>query len=431
MNKAGKIVDDQGNPWGVLIEGEAKKLFGKKIGDAEGNIYGENGKVIGRAELLPESERPDVLTSPFEDFPDALVEKSGNVVYEGQVIGKVVEGDAKALAGKKVDADGDILDKHGNVIGKAIRTEEEEPVPEPEAEPEDVSLLEGKKVNKAGNIVDDTGRLFGRLVTGDASKLVGKMCDAEGKIWSNNKVIGTAELLPVDEREAGSESPFEDFPDAVVNKEGHIIFDSVIVGRLVEGDAKKLLGKKVDKDGEIVDKIGNVIGKAERWEPEEEVVPEPEKIDMSALAGKRVNKLGNLVDGSGQIYGRVISGVLQRLVGRMADKNGNIFDEGGNVIGTAELVPEAEREGQKEGPFAGFENPTVTKDGKVADSKGAIIGRIVEGSDAKKLYGKLVDPDGDILDTNGNSIGKAERWEEEEKVKAKHPAAGRKVVSHI
>lgn len=114
------------------------------------------------------------------------------------------------------------------------------------------------------------------------------------------------------------------------------------------------------------------------------------------------------------------------MVGRMADKNGHIFSEGGEIIGKAELVPESERAGQKDGPFAGFDKPTVTKDGKVADSHGAIIGRILEG-DAKKLYGKSVDVDGDILDSNGNSVGKAERWEEEEKVKSKHPAAGRKV----
>jgi hypothetical protein len=138
------------------------------------------------------------------------------------------------------------------------------------------------------------------------------------------------------------------------------------------------------------------------------------------------SKLGNVVDTSGQIYGRVIEGDVKRLIGKMCDKKGQIWSEGGDVIGKAELVPESEREGQKEGPFAGFDNPTVTKDGKVADSNGAIIGRVLEG-DAKKLYGKLVDPDGDILDKNGNSLGKAERWEEEEKVKSKHPAAGRKV----
>jgi len=36
------------------------------------------------------------------------------------------------------------------------------------------------------------------------------------------------------------------------------MFDGLKVGQLIEGDAKKLAGKKVDKDGEVVDKVGCV-----------------------------------------------------------------------------------------------------------------------------------------------------------------------------
>jgi len=80
----------------------------------------------------------------------------------------------------------------------------------------------------------------------DASKLYGKKVGAEGKIYSESgKVIGTAELIPIDDRDVPSGSPFEDFPDATVSKDGHVLFDGVIVGRLIEGDAKKLLGKKI------------------------------------------------------------------------------------------------------------------------------------------------------------------------------------------
>lgn len=110
----------------------------------------------------------------------------------------------------------------------------------------------------------------------------------------------------------------------------------------------------------------------------------------------------------------------------MCDKNGNVMDEMGSIIGKAELVPESEREGEKTGPFADFEGSTVTKDGKVVDAKGEIIGRLVAG-DAKILFGKVVDADGDILDKNGNTVGKAERWAEEEKETPKHPALGRKI----
>ncbi|OWP05467.1 hypothetical protein B2J93_6374 [Marssonina coronariae] len=429
VNKLGKIVDENGNPFGQLVSGDPKKLYGKKV-DAQGQIWDDSGKVIGTAELLPEDERLAEISAPFEDFPDSVLDKSGNVLFEGKIVGKLVQGDAKKLEGKKVDADGDVLDKNGNTLGKAERFQEEDVVSEeevPEA-PVDLSLLEGKKVNKAGNVVDDHGKLFGRIATGDISKLVGKKVDREGKIWSDSgKVIGTAELLSVDDRDEALGSPFEDFPGAVVEKNGNVVYEGEVVGRLVEGDAKKLAGKKIDPDGEILDKVGNILGKAERWTEEEpSPEPEPEKIDTSALAGKRVNKLGNLVDSHGSIYGRLVSGDPKKLVGKMSDKNGDIWDEGGNVVGKAELVPESERDGQKEGPFTGFDSPTVTKDGKVADSHGTIIGRLVEG-EAKKLYGKKVDADGDVVDSNGNSLGKAERWEEEEKPKAHSPVAGRKV----
>lgn len=116
--------------------------------------------------------------------------------------------------------------------------------------------------------------------------------------------------------------------------------------------------------------------------------------------------------------------LILQLVGKMADKDGNIWNDGGQIVGKAELVPESDRQGEKEGPFSGFSTPVVTKDGKVADSAGNVIGRLTEG-DPKKLYGKEVDPDGDVLDKNGNSLGKAERWEEEEKEVAKNPVAGR------
>lgn len=88
----------QGTPVGQLVEGEAKKLAGKKC-DAEGKIWNDSGKVIGRAEPLPEAiEEP---SAPFEDFPDAVVDAKGNVLFEGRIIGKIVEGDAKKLEGKK------------------------------------------------------------------------------------------------------------------------------------------------------------------------------------------------------------------------------------------------------------------------------------------------------------------------------------------
>lgn len=352
------------------------------------------------------------------------VDNEGHVIdADGHIIGNVTGENASQLEGSIVDQQGDVIDAEGNVIGSAEPQEAGE-AETPEKDLPDVSILEGKKVNKGGNVVDDSGKLYGRIVDGDISKLVGKKVDSRGKIWNDSgKVIGSAEVIPIDERDESSGAPFEDFPNAVVNKDGTVASDGQVVGKLVDGDAKKLSGKKVDKDGEVIDNVGNVVGKAERWE--EEDAPEPEAADLSSLAGKRVNKLGNVVDGTGAIYGRLVEGDPKKLAGRMCDKNGDVRGEGGDVVGRAELVPESEREGMKQGPFADFNGATVKKDGKV-EASGTVVGRLIEG-DAKKLFGKPVDADGDVLDSNGNQLGKAERWEEPEKEKSKHAASGLKV----
>ncbi|KAL2109783.1 hypothetical protein VUR80DRAFT_2017 [Thermomyces stellatus] len=306
------------------------------------------------------------------------------------------------------------------VGGEQVEGEQAEPKDMP-----DYSVLKDCKINKAGNIVDDNGRVVGRVVEGKVKDLVDRKPDENGDIWNDSgKIIGKAE--PIEAEEAKEPAPFEDFPDAVVESNGTVTFEGTIVGRVIEGDAKKLKGKKVDEDGDILDRAGNTIGKAERWE-EEEPEPEPEEeVDKSALAGKRVNKIGNVVDTSGTIFGRLVEGDPKRLAGRMCDKDGNVRSEAGDVVGRAELVPEAEREGVKEGPFADLPGCTVTRDGKVTTSSGDVVGRLVEG-DGKVLYGRAVDEDGDVLDKNGNTIGRAERWEEPEEEVPQNPMKGRKV----
>ncbi|KAI1320590.1 hypothetical protein F5Y16DRAFT_405568 [Xylariaceae sp. FL0255] len=422
INKAGNVVDEKGNPLGKVISGDIKKLVGKSP-DKNGKVWDSRGNIIGEVEVLPEAVQNE--STPFEDFPDAVVDKFGKVIFDGRQVGVVVGDDFQKLIGKKVDADGDILDSNGNVIGHAERQEAEEEA-EPEEEPIDYSSLVGKKINKMGNVVDDKGQVFGHVVQGILKNLIGKKVGEDGQVYNDaGKVIGKCEPIPESELEEAREpAPFEDFPNAVVADEGAVMFNGEKVGIVVEGDAKKLKGKTVDPDGDILDRAGNQLGRAERWEaPEEE--PEPE-IDMSALAGKRINKAGNAVDKHGDIYGRVIEGSLHRLVGKMCDKQGFIRNEGGDVIGKCELIPEAEREGMKEGPFTELSGCTVNKEGKVVTPGGDVVGILTSG-DPKALAGRPVDDDGDILDKNGNVLGHAERYEEPEVEKEVSPMAGKKV----
>ena len=406
VNKQGNVVGPEGIPIARLVEGNAKELSGKKLDD-EGQIWNDEGKVIGRVELIPEKERESKAEGPFAGLEGLVVVKDGKVEDEdGNVVGQIVEGDPKKLIGRAVDEDGDIVDKYGNVKGRA------EPYEEPEEVVSDLSVLKGLTVNKQGNVIGPEGIPIGRLIEGNPKELAGKKLDEEGQIWNDSgKVIGRAELIPENERESKAEGPFAGLEGLVVVKDGKVEDeDGNVVGQIVEGDPKKLIGRAVDEDGDIVDKYGNVKGRAEPYEEPEEVVS-----DLSVLKGLTVNKQGNVIGPEGIPIGRLIEGNPKELAGKKLDEEGQIWNDSGKVIGRAELIPENERESKAEGPFAGLEGLVVVKDGKVEDEDGNVVGQIVEG-DPKKLIGRAVDEDGDIVDKYGNVKGRAEPYEEPEEV---------------
>ncbi|KAH6637916.1 hypothetical protein C7974DRAFT_462288 [Boeremia exigua] len=416
LNKQGKLVNQEGIPIGRLVEGNVKELSGRKS-DGEGLIHNDTGKVIGRCELIPVSERESKPEGIFGGLEGLRVIADGQVAdADDNVVGVVVEGNAKRLVGLHVDEDGDILDKFGNVKGHAEPIEDEE-----EEAPADLSSLDGLTLNKQGFLVNNDGIPVGKLVEGNLKELAGRKSDGEGLIHGDTgKVVGRCELIPDNERVTRQEGAFAGYEGLRVVKDGFVEDnDGNRVGQITEGDAKKLVGHSVDEDGDIIDKYGNVKGHAEPFE-EEEV----EEVDLSALAGCTVNKAGNVVDTSGTILGRVSEGDPATLVGKKVDGKGQIWDNAGNIVGKAELVHGASS--GPEGPFAGFDNNSVAKDGTVQTADGDIIGRVIEG-DLKKLTGHHVDEDGDINDKNGNVIGKAERWEPEEKERRINPMSGMRV----
>ncbi|KAK5172313.1 uncharacterized protein LTR77_003951 [Saxophila tyrrhenica] len=415
VNKSGLVIGDEGVPVARLVEGRVKELSGKELDD-QGQIWNDKGKVIGRVEMIPEEERESKPEGPFAGLEGLRVIDGGRIADEdGNEVGEIVEGNPKRLVGLSVDEDGDILDKYGNVKGHA------EPLPEEEEEVIDNSILAGKTLNKQGYVVDENGVPFGRLVEGDAKELAGRQCDEQGLIYNDvGKAVGRCEVIPENERVSRPEGPFAGLEGLRVVKDGWVEDeDGNRVGVIEEGNAKKLVGMAVDEDGDILDKYGNVKGHAEYYEE-----PEEEEVDLSALAGTRINKNGNAVDFSGQIVGRVVEGEVKSMIGKKVDGQGQIWDDNGNVVGRCELVYGEDT--SPEGPFAGFEGLQINKDGTISTPGGDIIGRIIEG-DIQKLLGHTVDEDGDIVDKNGNSIGKAERWEPEEKERRVSPMSGKRV----
>ncbi|KAK9852699.1 Protein of unknown function DUF3659 [Penicillium brevicompactum] len=424
-NKRGYIINQAtGKPVGELTEGDPKKI--SKLGatlDNKGQFWDNRGNVIGKAKTLPIEDDEDD-EGPFSGLEGLVVGEDGFIEDENSTrVGRLVEGDAKKLSGRGVDEDGEILDRKGNVIGRAERLEPEEEEPE-EAGP-DFSAVNGLSCNKAGYVIGPDGFPIARVIEGNPKELTGKKIQ-DGEIYDGKNVVGRVELIPEDELESRPEGPFAGMESLFVTKDGFVEDDEgTIVGKLIEGDAKKLRGRAVDEDGEITDKYGNVKGRAEPYEVPEEEEEVPEEIDLSILDGKVVNKSGNVVDpATGAVVGRIVEGD-KRLAGRKVDGKGQIWGDNGKIVGRAELIPGAE-ENKAEGPFYGFDNATVGKDGVVQDGE-KIIGRLIEG-DAKRLLGRKVDEDGDVVDKNGNTIGKAERWEPEEKKREVNPMSGRKIT---
>ncbi|EGU73576.1 hypothetical protein FOXB_15914, partial [Fusarium oxysporum f. sp. conglutinans Fo5176] len=237
----------------------------------------------------------------------------------------------------------------------------------PEEEPEkpiDNSALAGKRVNKAGNLVSESGEIYGRVIEGDVKKLVGRMSDREGNIRSESgDIIGKAELVSEGERGGKKDGPFAGLKNCIVSKDGKVVNQAgENVGRLVIGDAKALVGRAVDDDGEIVDSNGNVIGKAERWE-------EPEKEEKhNPLAGLKVNREGNVVDADGNIIGKLTSGELLDCAGKEIDEDGDVFNQKGSVIGHVSLLEDIPKEEEPE-PEGETEEERIKREQAEADEK--------------------------------------------------------------
>ena len=424
-NKSGKIVNSEGKAVGELIEGDPKKISKSgALADAEGQFWDTKGNVVGKAQTLPQSDEDEEGT--FAGLEGLIVVKDGYVedINENRV-GILTEGDPKKLVGRTVDEDGDVLDKRGNVVGHAERYEEPEDTG-PQLPP--LSILEGLKCNKSGKIVNSEGKAVGELIEGDPKKISksGALADAEGQFWdTKGNVVGKAQTLPQsDEDEEGS---FAGLEGLVVVKDGFVEdINENKVGIITEGDPNKLVGRAVDEDGDVLDKRGNVVGHAERYqEPEPE---EEQKPDLSILKGLTINKQGNVIGLDGVPIARVVEGNVKELSGRKCDEEGQVWNDAGKVIGRCELIPDNEREAKPEGPFAGLEGLVVVKGGMVEDEDGNTVGQVVEG-DPKKLVGRGVDEDGDIIDKYGNVKGHAEPYDEPDVEEADLSSLEGKVVN--
>jgi ubiquitin len=98
------------------------------------------------------------------------------------------------------------------------------------------------------------------------------------------------------------EAPFAGLVGLIVVKDGYVEDENGDrFGQVVEGDAKMLIGRAVDDDGDILDKKGFVVGHAERYaELEEDGVPAARLIEGNAkeLPGRKLDNQGHSTSAS-------------------------------------------------------------------------------------------------------------------------------------
>ena len=295
--------------------------------------------------------RPSQLMELMKKARNAeLARASSEVVMDanGNVMGKVVGGvvyDAQGNVVGKVDAQGNVVDAKGKVMGKKITSQ----------------LAIGPDCKPIGNVIGDkvfdtnnnpVGRVVEGKVISNDGRLLGHVSDSTA-VDANGKVMGNIVNGVACDKD-GNPIGKVDASGRIVDNKGNVIGETV--GKVAVDANGKPLGKIVGND--VLDDKGQVIG--------------------------HVDANGNVIDLQGKVVGTVSEGVQKanvavdengKVIGKIVD--GKVIDAMGNVIGT------------------------VGADGTIADANGVVIGSSVENAllDAKGniVASEVVGADGKVL----------------------------------
>lgn len=515
----GQILDSDGTPVGELIEGDPKSINKKNFTcNTRGEIRDRKWSIVGQARVLPVAPTTIVEDPPGPEpmIEEAIIEETkepelpdisslegfkldpdGKVLNDdGVVIGELVDGDPGLIFRKKFvcTAQGTFVDRKLRVVGRCqilpASTPEPEPEPEPAppAEPEttfetpDISILQGLSCEKDGKIMSLEGVVVGELIDGDAKTIAKKLtlCDAQGQFKNGKKILGKARVIPIEvikaldpptaeevpepekvnETESAGLPPLSVLDNLNIEANGTILsLDKVVIGKVVEGDAKKFASMMYvcDAEGNVVTYVGTPVGKAvtvaaagpaapkdvpiedikddtpenELEVPEESAEPPP----LSILKGLFVEADGSVLDVDGNVIGQVIEGDSEHFqaMSFKCDGEGNVIGSRKKKVGKVKTVlPEAQPAADEpaiedETPAAETAEETVPDlvdemvsleilkgrliepSGEIFDDDYNLIGRLIEG-DAKKLNkGKAkCDAEGNVVDKKGKQVGKVE-----------------------
>ncbi|KAG1393128.1 hypothetical protein G6F60_011677 [Rhizopus arrhizus] len=272
-----------------------------------------NGSPISKQESMQEisedtedSSEEKSEDDTYESLIGKKVNKSGLVVNKktGEVIGRLVKGKAKKLAGKKISKHGVIEDEKGNMIGMVEPVEqddseestnsesEEEPTKEKEKDSkQELKYLQvNRPVDEAKEPVDEANK-----PVDEANKSVDEakepvdeakepVEEAKESVEEANEPVDEANKQDEGDKKLSNPYPLVNEYSPEVRKSGKVVDqEDNIVGKVDKRVAHKLAGFKVDNDGNIISHEGYIVGKAEviKEKTEEERKKEQEELDKN------------------------------------------------------------------------------------------------------------------------------------------------------
>lgn len=428
VRKSGKIVDMEDNVVGTIDKEQAPKFAGFKV-DKDGNVINHEGHIVAKADLY-KTEEEEKPFNPNEmvnaDSPE--VRKSGKVFdMDDNLVGYVDKRVAAKLAGMKVDETGNVINDEGHIVGKAdmIKPEPEEEEPKEDEKkpfnPNEAVDEDSPEVRKSGKVVDMEDNIVGHIDKKLAPKLAGFKVDADGNVINNEgHIVARAEMIPAEEEEEKrfnpNEAVDEDSPE--VKKSGKILdMDDNLVGHIDKKLAAKMVGFKVDPQGNVINNEGHIVATAEMIkEPEQEEEKKPFNPNENVNEDSpEVKRSGKILDMDDEVVGHIDKKLAAKLAGFKVDPQGNVIDNDGHIVATAEMIqaPEEEKKPFNPNDAVDENSPEVKRSGKVVDMDDNIVGS-VDKRLAPKLAGFKVDDDGNVIDNEGHIVAKAEMIPDEE-----------------
>ncbi|KAG1006501.1 hypothetical protein G6F27_008249 [Rhizopus arrhizus] len=251
-----------------------------------------NGSPISKQESMQEisedtedSSEEKSEDDTYESLIGKKVNKSGLVVNKktGEVIGRLVKGKAKKLAGKKISKHGVIEDEKGNMIGMVEPVEQDDSEESTNSESEEEPTKEKEKDSK-----QELKYLQVNRPVDEAKEPVDEakepVEEAKESVEEANEPVDEANKQDEGDKKLSNPYPLVNEYSPEVRKSGKVVDqEDNIVGKVDKRVAHKLAGFKVDNDGNIISHEGYIVGKAEmiKEKTEEERKKEQEELDKN------------------------------------------------------------------------------------------------------------------------------------------------------